>query len=198
MAEKNIFIESGHGKKKLAFGLTLNDPGAVRSINGFQWTERNLTVGFGNIVLGDLQGKVDFLQGVGVHTSATIQQKVAYVNEVIRKNGLKPDDCLYVAIHVNAGGGKGAEIYHKSWKNVQISREKAISILQKYRAWTGIHQHGKGVFASRENHYGRLYIDDLIIPACLIEVGYIDSTDLEILKDTKKVGDAIASAILHS
>lgn len=186
----NLLIEAGHGKKS-TFGIVRNDPGAVRVINGFQWTERNLAQGFARFALQALEGKVKAYP-IGVDTDATIQRKAAYANEVIRKAGLNPNETLYVAIHVNSGGGTGGEIFYKHGS--AASKKVAEKVLMKYCKWTGLKE--RGVKDSRTNRHGRLYIDDVVCPAILIETGFIDSPDLETLKDSRKVGQGIAHALL--
>ena len=119
-----------------------------------------------------------------------LKQSIKWVNEQCKKL----EDGLAFSIHLNAGGGTGAEIFY--YANNEISQNIAKTIIDKYCDITGFRNRGaKADITTRWKRLG--WIRDVNPWSCLIEVCFIDSIeDLKRLQnDYNKVAWAIYSGI---
>lgn len=117
-----------------------------------------------------------------------LKDRAAYANE--------QGACMFVSFHRNAGGGQGAEVWiDKSpdqWeKNLGAAIQKALVNI-------GFTNRGvkRGTASSKQQNY--TVIGRTEMPACLVELGFIDSVDDNALLDTyhDELAQAIANAIL--
>lgn len=103
--------------------------------------------------------------------ATTVQEDLT--NQCKIANDAKVD--LFFSIHVNAGGGHGAEAYcnpaNQSAVNLSHDCVEAIAPI--------IGVHGEPV----KDGMGLWVIHHTNMPAILLEIGYIDSSDAQILKD---------------
>lgn len=94
---------------------------------------------------------------------------------------------VFLSIHVNAGGGRGAEIY--VYKNGGNIRPLAQSIVDNVASVVGYH--GQPIKDGRELYV----IRNTSAPAMLLEIGFIDSDDLpKIQANIDKFAPLIAKA----
>lgn len=155
-----IILDPGHG------GF---DPGAVSS--GVQ--EKDITLKVSKQLQAILKqaGFQVMLtretdQALGPNISADLANRVAFCNQN------KPHFIL--SVHVNAGGGTGAEIY--VYGDGGSIRPLAQKMVENVSALVGYH--GKPVKASTESPQGGLaLVDNTQAPAALIELFFIDSND---------------------
>lgn len=174
-----VFLGVGHGG---------TDPGAVA--NGFK--EKNLTLDIALACNNEL-----IRHGVTVLMSRTKDEKDTLQNEVDECNKFKPD--LAVDIHINAGGGDGAEAYYhyKGGKSKTLANDilcEIVSIGQNSRG-AKIKQGSDG-----RDYYG--FIRKTNAPAVIVECAFIDNkTDIKILdtlSERQEMGKAIAKGILKT
>lgn len=119
-----------------------------------------------------------------------LKQSIKWVNEQYKKL----DDGLAFSIHLNAGGGHGAEAFY--YDNNEISQRIAKTIIDKYCDITGFRN--RGAKADTTTRWKRLgWIRDVNPWSCLIEICFIDNIeDLERLQnDYDKIAWAIYSGI---
>ena len=101
------------------------------------------------------------------------------------------DTCIEV--HLNAGGGYGVEVYY--YAGSEVSKQFATELLLPLVEHTGLMS--RGVKADSTVKWGRLgFIRDTKPLASLIELGFIDTSDLWVTLD--KGAMALAKAILRS
>jgi len=160
MASPFIIIDPGHG------GF---DPGAVSG--GVQ--EKDITLKVSKQLQGLLQ-QAGFRvlltretdQALGPNVPADLNKRVAVCNSN------KPDFIL--SVHVNAGGGTGAEIYvYDDGGSIRPLAQKMVENVS-----TLVGYHGKPVKSSTETPQGGLaMVDNTHAPAALIELFFIDSSD---------------------
>ena len=176
---KKVFLGVGHG------GI---DSGAVG--NGLK--EKDLTL---QIAL-ETQ-KVLVRHGVNVLMSRTKDENDALTEEIKECNAFKPD--LAVDIHINAGGGDGAEaFYHYGGGTSKTLAENILAEIVK------INQNSRGAKirknANGKDYYG--FIRETVAPATIVECAFIDNkTDIAIidtLAEQKAMGVAIAKGILKT
>lgn len=106
-------------------------------------------------------------------------------------NQAQPDAIL--SIHINAGGGRGAEIYvHKDGGAIRPLAQGIVTNVA-----TVMDYHGKPIKASYEAPDGGLaLVDRTHAPAMLLEIGYIDSDDLpKMLANIDQFAPLLAKAI---
>lgn len=173
-----IVIDQGHGGR---------DCGATaRGVY-----EKDLTLKIG-LQLRDILARYGFQVAVtretdthlGANTSADLAERCRIANAA------KPDAIL--SIHINAGGGRGAEIYvHKDGGAI---RPLAQGIVTNVASIMGTH--GKPIKASYEAPDGGLaLVDRTEAPAMLVEIGFIDSDDHDkILANIDRFAPLIAKA----
>lgn len=167
---KPIVINAGHGGR---------DPGAVA--NGLREKDLNLTVA--KYLYGLLTAKG--YKCLMTRTDDRHMYLSARVDIAKRNNAL-----VYVSIHHNAGGGKGAEVLvhpRASTASIQL----ANLILEEYKA---IGQNSRGVKAM--NHYE---VRETPMPAVISEYAFLDNAaDVQMIASDEKLkreAEAIAAAI---
>lgn len=167
---KPIVINAGHGGK---------DPGAVA--NGLREKDLNLTVAKHVYQILTDRG----YRCLMTRTDDRHMYLSARVDIAKRNNAL-----VYVSIHHNAGGGKGAEVLahpRASTASIQL----ANLILEEYKA---IGQNSRGVKAM--NHYE---VRETPMPAVISEYAFLDNAaDVQMINSDEKLkreAEAIAAAI---
>lgn len=176
---KKVFLGVGHG------GV---DSGAVG--NGFEEADLNLEIAKECAIT--LQR-----HGVTVLLSRTKDENDALAEEIKECNAFKPD--LAVDIHINAGGGDGAEaFYHYGGGLSKTLAENVLAEIVK------LGQNSRGA-KIRKNAQGKDYygfIRQTSAPAIIVECAFIDNkTDIAIidtLAEQKAMGVAIAKGILKT
>lgn len=190
---KTIFIEAGHGKSAIG----TKDPGAV----GNGQTERQMVVTIARKVIDILCTKEELknvlIQGVGVETEANLRGKINFVNKVISENKFFPSDCISLSIHMNSSYSSkpaGFEVWYQ-----KVPRPKKIEYAESMvRAWekykiTPIRP--KAAQPTSLNHWKRLYIDDFLCPAVLVETSFI-SNPADVAAITNNY-DRVAECLAH-
>ena len=174
-----VFIGVGHGG---------GDPGAVA--NNTKEKDLNLSIA---LACRDVLVK----HGVSVKMSRTKDENDALTEEIKECNAFSPD--FAVDIHCNAGGGKGAEVFHHHGGGKgKILAENILSEIVK------VGQNSRGAKirknSSGKDYYG--FIRETSCPAVIIECAFVDNaTDLKILateSQRKSMGEAIAKGILRT
>lgn len=111
----------------------------------------------------------------------------------INANSKDPGHDLCIEVHMNAGGGHGVEVWFYS--GVQVSADFANELLVPLVEYTGLPT--RGIKGDATNRYGRLgFIRDTAPLAALIELGFIDTSDLQVVRE--KGGLALAAAVLKA
>lgn len=153
-----IFINPGHAPNGNP------DPGAVNPTYGYKEA----------IIAGDVGAIVArCLRNVGYET-VCYQSNSLYA---ITENANFYDYDLFVSIHCNAGGGTGIETYcYKSNTNA----EKLAECIQK-QVVDAIGLRDRGV---KYKQY--TVLTDTNMPAALVELGFMDSDDINVLIDRNK------------
>lgn len=173
-----VYIAPGHGG---------SDPGAIG--NGLK--EKDLNLSIGKYCAEYLKDK-----GVVVKMSRTkdIDPGLNYRANEANKWGAD----LVVEIHINAGGGDGAEVFHSIHGGV--GKELARNILEEIK---DIGQNSRGL-KTKKNSQGQDFFGIIRMtkaPAVLVECAFIDTKDIKII-DTKQeqkiMGQAIAKGILKT
>ena len=174
-----IFISAGHGG---------SDSGAVAN----NLTEKAVNLAVALAVREELAR-----HGVNVKLSRLKDENDTVNEEVKESNAYKPD--YAVAIHCNAGGGDGAEVYHHHGGGK--GKTLATNILNSVK---DIGQNSRGT-KTRKNKSGKDYyafIRDTNAPAVIVECAFIDNkTDVKIIDtaaEQKAMGVAIAKGILKT
>ena len=174
-----VFIGVGHGGK---------DSGAVGK-GGL--LEKNLNLSIAQACGAELER-----HGVTVRLSRTRDEDDPVEQEVAECNSFAP--ALAVAIHNNAGGGDGAEVFYSRVGGT--GKELAENILAYI---TKLGQKSRGAktrtTASGEDYYSFIRLTKA--HAVIVEVCFLDSADIALV-DTEaervKVGKAIAHGILKT
>lgn len=172
---KKVFIGVGHGGR---------DPGAVG--NGLKEKELSLDVA---------KACRDVLKAHGVNVLLSRETDVTEnLSQRIKEcNAFGPD--IAVDIHVNAGGGDGAEIFHSANKSYDDALAK--NILDEI---VKIGQNSRGLktkLYGNTDYFG--FVRQIACPSVLVESAFIDSDDVKIidtLPERKSMGKAIAKGIL--
>ena len=176
---KKVYIGVGHGG---------NDPGAV----AFGRYEKDLALDIAKACMDTL-----IYHGVTVKISRTTDATVDLTDRIKECNAFAPD--VAVDIHLNAGGGDGAEVFHSK----ADSKDDALAqnVLNEIVA---IGQNSRGLktkLASNGTDYFG-FIRQIKCPSALVECAFMDNaTDVQIvdtLDERKKMGVAIAKGILRT
>lgn len=176
---KKVYIGVGHGG---------SDPGAVG--NGLQ--EKNLTLAISLACQDELAR-----HGVLVKISRVKDETDSVSEKVAECNQFAPD--LALDIHINAGGGDGAEVFHSVVGGT--GKTLANNILAEVKA---IGQNSRGlktkVNSSGKDYFG--FIRSTNAPAVIVECAFIDTKkDIQIIDTTDEqvaMGVAIAKGILKT
>ena len=97
---------------------------------------------------------------------------------------------FFISVHINAGGGKGAETY--VYSNSGSSYEKAMKIQDAFEKEGRIN---RGVKVRSFS-----VLKNTKMPAMLVECGFIDDKDEEmwLAKNTEKIAEIISSAFISN
>lgn len=179
MANKpRVYIGIGHGG---------SDPGAVA--NGIE--EANAALVIGTAVTEELRR-----HGVEVMQSRTKDVTESLAVKINECNAFNPR--LAADIHLNAGGGDGAEVFHSIKGGT--GKELANNILIEIKA---IGQNSRGT-KTKKNSSGKDYfgfIRSTNCPAVIVECAFLDNkTDVKIVDtvaEQKAMGVAIAKGFLR-
>ena len=184
---KKVFIGVGHGGA---------DSGAVG--NGLKEKDLNLAIALAcNDVL--------IRHGVSVQMSRTKDENDDVTEEIKECNAFKPD--LAVDIHINAGGGDGAEVfYHYKGGTSLLLATNIVGEIAKtgQNLRTGTSGKADGLKyklnSSGSDYFG--FIRQTSAPAVIVECAFIDNAkDIQIidtLAEQKAMGVAIAKGILKT
>lgn len=174
-----VYIAPGHGGA---------DPGAIG--NGFKEKDLNLTIG---------KYCAEYLKenGVTVKMSRTKDIDPGLNNRAREANAWGAD--LVCEIHINAGGGDGAEVYYSIVGGT--SKKMAQNIEAEIKK---IGQNSRGI-KTKKNAQGKDFLGIIRMtkaPAVLVECAFIDNKkDIAIIDtkaEQKKMGEAIAKGILKT
>jgi len=173
MMKKKIFVNAGH---------SFSDPGAIS--NGVKEAEEIMKIR--DLLIPLLKKNFEVL---------TVPDDLGLVESIKRVNEYMPelDDGLAFSIHLNAGGGSGAEIYY--YDGSLKSKKYAKTIIDEYcREMTMTNRGAKPDTSVVHKRLG--WIRDVKAWSFLIEVGFIDNTaDMKIISNHGRVADAINQAI---
>ena len=175
---KKVYIGVGHGG---------SDPGAVG--NGFKEKDLALTIA---LACQDELAR----HGVLVKMSRTKDESDSVAAKVNESNAYNPD--LAMDIHINAGGGDGAEVFHSIVGGT--GKTLAMNILDEI-VKTG--QNSRGI-KTKKNSSGSDYfgfIRSTNAPAVIVECAFIDTKDIQIIDTTAEqmaMGVAIAKGVLKT
>ena len=176
---KKVYIGVGHGGY---------DPGAV----AFGRKEKDLALDIAKACMDTL-----IYHGVTVKISRETDITKDLSDRIKECNSFAPDVAL--DIHLNAGGGDGAEVFHA--KNDSKDDALAQNVLNEIIA---IGQNSRGLktkLASNGTDYFG-FIRQIKCPSVLVECAFMDNaTDVQIvdtLEERKKMGVAIAKGILKT
>lgn len=173
-----VYIAPGHGGA---------DPGAVG--NGLKEKDLNLSIG---------KYCAEYLKasGVTVKMSRTKDIDPGLNQRAAEANKWGAD--LVCEIHINAGGGDGAEVYYSIVGGT--SKKMAQNIEAEIKK---IGQNSRGI-KTKKNAQGQDFLGIIRMtkaPAVLVECAFIDTKDIKII-DTKAeqkiMGEAIAKGILKT
>lgn len=173
-----VFIGVGHGGR---------DSGAVGYI-----VEKD-----GTLVIATACKDYLIANGVEVRMSRYIDEDESLTEKINECNAYKPDLCA--DIHLNAGGGDGAEVFH----SIVGGKGKILAenILKELEA---IGQNSRGtktkVNSSGQDYFG--FIRSTNAPAVITEAYFVDNANDVQIGDTaekqKRVGQAIAKGFLRT
>ena len=183
-ARKTICIDAGHGG---------SDPGAVA--NGLREAD---------IVLGVATSLGRRLQGAGfevVYTRADADQRPSGNDRWQFANHQNAD--YFVSIHVNAGGGHGAETFYFRDSSERSRRSEGFAhyVNNKYAANMGLRN--RGVRPDTMTHLGSIgVLRHTRMPAILVELAFIDAPanqiDVRLLRDRQSdMAMELADAMLE-
>ena len=174
-----VFIGAGHGG---------SDPGAVA--NGLK--EKDLALSIALACRDELAR-----HGVSVRMSREKDDSESLTEKISECNSFAPD--LALDIHINAGGGDGAEVFH----SVAGGKGKTLAqnILDAIKA---IGQQSRGAKTKRNSkgtdYFG--FIRQTSAPAVIVECAFIDNkADVAIIDtaaEQKTMGAAIAKGVLKT
>ena len=176
---KKVFLEVGHGG---------SDPGAVG--NGLK--EKDLTLAIAKACQDELER-----HGVDVKLSRKKDENDRIEEAIKECNAYTPDAAA--GIHINAGKGDGAEVYHSIYGGT--GKTMAKNILAEI---VELGQNSRGV-KTKKNSSGSDYyafIRQTKAPAVIVECAFIDTKkDIKIIDtkaEQKAMGVAIAKGILKT
>lgn len=178
MATKKVYIGVGHGG---------SDPGAVCG----KFKEKDLALEIAKHCDACLKK-----YGVETKMSRRNDSEVWLEQRIAQANSWGAD--LAVDVHINAGKGDGAEVYHTSYggtgKKLATNILKEMEKIGQNSRGTKVKKNAKG-----EDYFGFIRLIDC--PSVLCECAFIDSKDVEIIDtkaERKKMGEAIAKGILKT
>ena len=147
-----IFIAAGHGGP---------DPGAVNAALGLTEAACNLSIAM--LMQQELRR-----HGVQVKLSRYQDEEDRLKEQIAECNAYKPD--FAVAIHTNAGGGTGFEVYYQMepWANSKISLQMANLFDSNVCRYLTVHT--RGVKTSRNLGW----LNQVTAPCILVENFFID------------------------
>lgn len=170
-----VYIGVGHGG---------SDPGAVSG----NIKEKNLTLDISKACR-------DYLERNGVATKISREKDVdSSINSKVREaNSWNAD--LVVEIHINAGGGDGAEVYHTRFggKGKTLAKNILDSICKLGQQRRGL----KTKVSNGSDYFGM--IRDTNAPAVLVECAFIDTKDVWLIdthSERVQMGEAIGRGVL--
>lgn len=176
---KKVFLEVGHGG---------SDPGCVG--NGLK--EKDLTLTIAKAAQDELER-----HGVDVKLSRKKDENDRIEEAIKECNTYNPD--VAAGIHINAGKGDGAEVYHSIYGGT--GKTMAKNILAEI---VELGQNSRGV-KTKKNSSGSDYyafIRQTKAPAVIVECAFIDTKkDIKIIDtkaEQKAMGVAIAKGILKT
>lgn len=198
---KAIFLDVGHGKN--AFGFL--DQGACRVYNDHLFRERD----FAKEIVRRMKALLDtkeelkgcLIQTVGLETDATPGAKMGFVNHTIRENRFTPSDCLSVSIHMNSSISmtpNGHEVWYQKAGGAALAL--ANSMVAAWKEYNILPLRPTPVNSTASNSkWHRLYIDDAICPAVLVETGFISHYDdaITVQNNFDRVAEALCHGILE-
>lgn len=176
---KKVYIGVGHGG---------SDPGAVA--NGLK--EKNLALAIAMACESELAR-----HGVLTKISRTKDETDSLTSKINECNKFNPD--LAMDIHINAGGGDGAEVFHtiKGGTGKKLAQNILVEIME-------IGQNSRGTKV-KENSSGKDYfgfIRSINAPSVIVECAFIDNKKDIAIVDTKEeqivMGEAIAKGVLKT
>lgn len=176
---KKVYLGVGHGG---------SDPGAVG--NGLK--EKNLTLAIALACQDELAR-----HGVLVKMSRTKDETDSVSAKVSECNKFGPD--LALDIHINAGGGDGAEVFHSI--NGGTGKTLAVNILNEV---VKIGQNSRGTKTKKNSSGGDYFgfIRSINCPSIIVECAFIDTKkDIQIIDTAAEqaaMGVAIAKGILKT
>jgi len=175
MWKKILYINSGH---------SLSQPGAVSALGE---KEADITIKIRDEVIPLLQGQGFEVQIVPDYLD--LASSIYWVNQ--RAKNL--DDGFCLEIHLNAGGGQGAEAFY--YTGDKEAKNFTNIFINAYCKETGFLN--RGAKPDNQSAVGKLgWIRDTNTRSLLIECGFIDNPDdLKKIKDFKKTAMGIAKGI---
>jgi N-acetylmuramoyl-L-alanine amidase len=95
----------------------------------------------------------------------------------------------FISLHLNAGGGTGTETFYRD------SQDKIFASKVQSVALQSFGLKNRGLKSESQSQHKRLAVLDFNGPACLVDLGFIDS-DMEVL-GTREARIAFASGLLE-
>ncbi|MFH0854331.1 MAG: N-acetylmuramoyl-L-alanine amidase [Candidatus Falkowbacteria bacterium] len=169
--KKTIILNAGH---------SINDPGAKTNIT----TEAQEAIKIRDKLVPLLKQNFEV---VIVPDDLNLTDSIKWVNDRYSKL----EDGLAFSVHLNAGGGHGAEIFY--YEGSEESRRKAKIIIDKYCNLTSFRNRGVKPDTSSQHKEGLDWIKKVIPWSFLIECCFIDS--VEDLKKLHEEYNEVAWAI---
>jgi len=172
--KKTIFLNAGH---------SVNDPGAI--YNKKKEAEEAMAI---RTLLVPLLQKSGF-EVLTVPDNLNLTNSIKRVNQHMKNL----EDGMAFSIHLNAGGGTGAEIFYYAGSNP--SKEYAETMIDEYcKELTLTNRGAKADISTRHKRLG--WVRDVNPWSFLIEVGFIDSeSDMKIISNHERVAEALNQAI---
>ncbi|WP_262359976.1 N-acetylmuramoyl-L-alanine amidase family protein [Gracilibacillus massiliensis] len=168
---KKIIIDAGHGG---------HDPGAV----GHGLREKDLV-----LQISKRQQELLFEEGYIVGVTRAEDNFISLSDRTRAANNWGAE--LYISNHINAGGGRGAEVFHSIYGGPSKTlAEEIMKNLSNIFVSRGT--------KSRQGENGDYYhvIREANMPSVLIEHGFIDnSIDANILKDQDKIEEMARATV---
>lgn len=173
---RKVYIGVGHGG---------SDSGAIG--NGFK--EKDLT-------LDIAKACYDYLKknGIEVKISRTTDKDSSINSKVKEANSWGAD--LVMDIHINAGGGDGAEVYHS-----RVGGKGKVLAQNILNEICKLGQQSRGIKTKLDtdgtDYFGMIRMTDA--PAVLVECAFIDTKDIKLIDthaERVKMGEAIGKGVL--
>lgn len=167
-------------KIALDYGHCLSGPDTGAAGNGYR--EENLTREIGKAVKAKLEKLGHTVIVVSPDYATSVSNSLS--RRISAANATNPD--ISVSIHLNAGGGRGTEIYTKN--GTQLS--EAVSILKEM---SNIGYVNRGV----KDGSALALVGSIVAKSMLIETCFIDSSDMSIY-NPDKISTAIVKGLTGS